>query len=116
MAYSKKAKPGQTTYNMAVADFFKSPEILAVDISALTAAVGSKISAMVIDNFRVEAVNVKIERGDGSLLEEGNASPENDGLNWVYITTSEGAYTSGNRIIITAIDLPGNKTVEEKII
>ena len=116
MAYSKKAKPGQTTYNLAVADFFKAPEILSVDISALTAADGGKISAMVIDNFRVECVNIKIERNDGSLVEEENASLENDGLNWVYITTSEGADASGNRIIITAIDLPGNKTVEEKII
>lgn len=116
LAYGKKMIPGQTTHNIAIADFFKAPEILSVDILGVNDPSGSKIIVMAIDNFRVEVVKIQIEKADGTVVEEGNAILQNEGLNWVYYTTVENANTSGNKIRVTAIDLPGNKTVEEKII
>lgn len=116
LAYSKKAKRGQSPYNLALADYFKSPEIVSVDLAGLTAEAGGIITAMAIDNFRVESVKVKIEKPGGGLLEEGNAIQQSDGLTWIYTTTAAGANTSGNKITVTASDLPGNQTVGQKTI
>ena len=115
-AYQAKAKRGQTAFNRAVADFFKIPVISDVDLTQLTNQAGSSILAMVTDDFRVESVKVKIEKANGAFLEEGNAVPEQDGLHWKYTVTSTGANGPGNKVTITATDLPGHSIVEQKTI
>ena len=116
LAYKAKAKRGQSAYNLAIADYFKPPVIVSVDLSHLANQVGSTITALVTDNFRVEAVKVKIEKANGALLEEGNAVLQPDGLNWQYTTTTANGNTAGNTVSIIATDLPGHSIVEQKTI
>ena len=115
-AYKKKAKRGQSAFNLAIADFFKPPVVVAVDLIGFTNQAGSKITALVTDNFRVETVKVKIEKVNGTLLEEGDAVLLPDGLNWQYTTTTANANTTGNTVSIIATDLPGHSIVELKTI
>jgi hypothetical protein len=114
--YKKKAKRGQLPFNLAVADYFKAPEIVSVNISGLTANPGGKISAVAIDDFRVESVTVRIDNSNGSLIEEGHAELQADGITWSYTTTASGGNTSGNVVTIIATDLPGNSILEEKTV
>ena len=115
-AYKKKAKRGQSAFNLAIADFFKPPVVVAVDLSGFTDQAGSKITALVTDNFRVETVKVKIEKANGTLLEEGDAVLQPDGLNWQYTTTTANSNNSGNTVSIIATDLPGHSIIEQKTI
>jgi hypothetical protein len=50
------------------------------------------------------------------LIEEGSAILQSDGLTWLYTTTKADTNAGGNKITVTAMDLPGNKTVEQKTI
>ncbi|RYZ19957.1 MAG: hypothetical protein EOO10_23745 [Chitinophagaceae bacterium] len=109
-AYQQKARRGSTAYNMALADYFKAPEIVEIDLSAISSGT---ISSIVTDNFKVKQVTVSIEAADGSLVESGDAVQQPDGLHWVYTTTSANANVSGNKVSITATDLPGNSIVNE---
>ena len=116
LAYKKKAKRGQSAFNMAIADYFKAPVIVSVDLDQLANQIGSKITTLVTDNFRVESVKVRVEKSGGDLIEEGNAVLQPDGLNWQYTTTTADANAAGNKVSITASDLPGNSIVEQKTI
>jgi len=115
-AYKAKTKRGQSAFNLAIADYFKPPVIVSVDLGQLANQVGSKITALVTDNFRVEKVKVKIEKSNGVLLEEGDAVLQPDGLNWQYTTTTANGNTAGNKVSIIASDLPGHSIVEQKTI
>lgn len=108
LAYKAKAKPGQSAYNIALADFFSPPEIGEIDSSGYNGQVGSTLIAQVTDDFKVKSVKVRIEKSNGSLLEEGDASPLPDGLNWMYVSTTANATTSGSTVSFTATDLPGH--------
>lgn len=114
LAYKEKAQRGQTPFNLAIADYFKAPEIQSVDLSELSSQAGGKITAVVTDNFKVESVKVKIEKSNGALLEEGNAVMLDDGLTWVYTTIATGSNTTGNKVSISATDLPGNTIVDQR--
>lgn len=115
-AYKEKAKRGQSAFNLAIADYFKPPVIVSVDLGQLANQAGSKITALVTDNFRVETVKVRIEKSDGTLIEEGNAAIQPDGLNWQYTTTTANGNNAGNKLLITATDLPGHSITEQKTI
>ena len=116
LAYKKKTKRGQSAFNLAIADYFKAPVIVSVDLGQLANQIGSKIRAMVTDNFRVETVKVKIQKSNGALIEEGDAVLQADGLNWQYTTTTADANSTGNKVSIIATDLPGNSIAEQKTI
>lgn len=77
---------------------------------------GSKITALVTDNFRVETVKVKIEKANGALQEEGDAVLQPDGLNWQYTITVSDGNNAGNKLSIIATDLPGHSIFEQKTI
>lgn len=115
-AYKTKATRGQSAFNLAIADFFKPPVVVAVDLRLLANQVGSKITALVTDNFRVETVKVKIEKANGTLLEEGDAVLQPDGLHWQYTTSTANSNNTGNTVSIIATDLPGHSIVEQKTI
>lgn len=115
--YQLTAKPGQSAYNMAFADYQKSPEFYEdVDLSSYTGAVGDEISVSVMDDFRVETVHVTIKAVGGAILEQGQAVQSANGLDWVYTVTAANAELPGTQIIFTATDLPGNETVLEKLL
>jgi hypothetical protein len=115
--YSEQAKKrkGITAYNVAVADFFNAPDIDTVDLSAYTGAVGEQIRIIVSDDFAVKSVHVKINNADGFLVEEGYASRSAGNL-WIYTATQNNESLDGDRILITASDLPGNIVAEERSI
>ena len=111
-AYKKAAKRGQSGYNVAVADFFHAPDIQNIDVSGYGGNPGDVIRIRVSDNFLVKEVKVAITNADGSLVEEGNAAPDAVGYLWTYTATAANDSLEGDRIEITASDLPGNVSQE----
>jgi len=107
-AYQLKAKPGKSAFNIAIADFFTLPEIGEIDSSGYNGQVGSTLIAEVVDDFKVVSVKVRIEKADGSLIEEGVANILPDGLNWMYVSTIANTATTGTKVSFTATDLPGH--------
>ncbi len=115
-AYEAEAKgAGQpNAYNIAVADFFKAPDIDEVDLESYSGAVGDTIRVRAIDNFKVEEVKVEIYNADGSAVESGMAVKDSNGLDWIYTATAANEDLSGDRIVIKASDVPGNVTAKEE--
>ena len=109
-AYNRAAKKGQTGYNVAVADFFHAPDIHNIDVSGYTGNPGDAIRIQVSDDFSVKEVKVTITNADGSLVEEGNATPDAGGYYWTYTVTAVNDSLDGDKIEITVSDLPGNVT------
>ena len=60
---------------------------------------------MVTDDFKVASVKVRIEKADGSLIEDGVASLLPSGLNWMYVSTVQNSNISGTKISFIAADL-----------
>jgi len=114
--YEAEAKgAGQpNAYNIAVADFFRAPDIEDVDLSMYTGAVGDTIRIRAVDDFRVESVRVEIYNADGTEVESGNAMQQTNGIDWLYRATAVNEDLSGDRIVIKASDMPGNITEQEK--
>ena len=108
--YQSKAKPGQTAYNVAIRDFFHDPEISEVNVTGYTGQAGDIISMRVTDDVIVVEVQVKIQNSDGSLLEEGAAVVGDNGLDYLYTATQNNKQVQGSKVIITASNLPDNKT------
>jgi hypothetical protein len=107
-----KKRKGLTAYNVAVADFFNAPDIDTVDLSAYTGSVDDQIRIIVSDDFAVKSVHVQINNADGSLVEQGFALRGAGNL-WTYIATENNESLDGDKILITASDLPGNIVAEE---
>jgi hypothetical protein len=112
-AYEEKAEGMQTAFNMAVADFFNAPQIDEVDLTAYAGAVGDTIRVRVTDDFHVAQVHVAIYNADASLVEEGDAVLDANGIDWLYTVTAANADTAGDRIVVRASDQPGNLSEEE---
>jgi hypothetical protein len=113
-SYGANAEEGVSAYNVAIADFFNAPDIAEIDISQYTGAAGSKIRVTVTDDFSVEKLAVSINNADGSLVEEGNAVKEADGIHWSYTATQTNPSLDGDKISVTATDKPGNNTRQEQ--
>ena len=109
-AYNQAAKRGLSGYNVAVADFFHAPDIQHIDVSGYTGQPSDTIRIQVTDNFLVREVKVSITNSDGTLVEEGAATPDAIGYTWTYTATQNNENLEGDRIEITASDLPGNVT------
>jgi hypothetical protein len=114
--YKAAAKPGQSAYNVAVADFFHAPDIREVDMSDYSGQVGDVIRIKVTDDFSVQQVSVKIENADATFVEEGEAALSSDGLSWIYTATAANESLSGDKITVTATDRPQNISREEQVI
>jgi hypothetical protein len=111
--YAELAKNGNSAYTVAIADFFNAPDIAEIDISHYTGVSGGKIRVKVVDDFIVENVSVSIINGDGTLVEEGNAIKEQDGIHWSYTATQTNSSFDGDKISVTATDKPGNVSTGE---
>lgn len=108
--YQKKANANRSAANVAARDYLKAPRVKEIDLENYTGAVGSVIAIRAIDDFRVEQVHVNISAADGTLIEQGPAvQHEYDKSKWNYIAQQNNANVAGTKIIVTAIDLPGNK-------
>ena len=107
-------KKGLSAYNVAVADFLKAPNIVEINLSSYTGAVGDIITIVVTDDFKVETVTVDIANADGSEVESGAAASDASGMIWTYTAKATNASLAGDKITIRAYDMPGNVTEEEK--
>ena len=107
--YIERAKAANSTsYNMAVADWFGKPEILALDASGWTGAIGQTIRIKAQDDTKVTRVTVVIHN-NGAILEQGEAVPSGtDGSLWTYVTTTQVTPAQGILLDANAYDLPGN--------
>ena len=114
--YQAAAKDGLTAYNIALADFFRAPDIRELDVSTYTGAVGNTIRVRAIDDFKVKAVQVSIFSATNELLEEGAAVVGANGLDWIYTATKENGTPKGSKIKVQASDMPGNATIKEQVI
>ena len=112
--YQAKAKPLQSAFNVAVADFLHAPDIDEIDVTHYHGASGDTIRVRVTDDFEVKQVTVAIHNGDGSLVEQGEAAHQENSLDWIYTATAENTETAGDRIEIHALDRPGNVAEEEQ--
>ena len=95
----------KTAYNVALADWFRPPEIGAIDLSGWTGQAGESIRVKAVDDVRVTRVMVVISDEAGVAIEQG-AAVQVDDLWWVYTTTQ--AVPGHTRVIAAAQDLPGN--------
>ncbi len=112
--YEAQAKPGESAFNVAVADLLHAPDIETIDLSNYTGKVGDTITIRATDDFMVTGVTVSISEADGTLVEKGAAVLGADGLDWVYTATVANANLSGDKIVIQASDLPGNVTEKDE--
>jgi hypothetical protein len=110
--YASKATPGKSAYNMAFADYYDAPRIKDINIAGYSGNTGDRITVTAVDSFKVNAVHVKITRSDGTLVEEGDAV--RGSVFWEYGCTVNNASLNGCIVMVTAFDLPGNSTVEQK--
>lgn len=107
--YQKKAKRGNSAYNMAFRDYLKAPVVKHVYTSKYNGSVGSTIEVIAKDDFRVAEVKVSIRNISGVLVEEGNAvlSPL-DRNKWIYTARVINPLPVDSLVTATATDLPGN--------
>jgi hypothetical protein len=98
--YAEKAsmQPMVNSYNLALSDAMKPPEIHCIEKKA------GHIRVKVTDNFLVSEVRVSILDGEGKVLEKGEAV-KCRGDWWSYTPQVE-----GKAIRAEAWDLPGQKT------
>ncbi len=111
--YGSMAREGQSAYNVALADFFNTPEIGEIDTSAYNGSIGSRITVPVTDGGKVVSVKVTIHKGDGTLVEEGDALLQSNGLYWMFIARALNNSLSGSIISVSATDLPNHSSLKQ---
>ena len=114
--YESACKKGQSAFNLALSDYCKSPVIHEIDLSHFSSGSGNFIRAIVTDNFKVVSVRMRIEKPDSTLLEEGEATAAGDGLSFHYVVKNSNAKSGGNKLVVTATDVPGHSTTSVKTI
>lgn len=112
-AYAEALKPRQNVYSRALADFMSLPEIKVIDVRQYKGAVGGKIITRALDDFRVKSVRVEVYAANGTLLEEGDAVQNDNGLDWTCTATQANNLLTGSKIKATATDVPGNEGMLE---
>jgi hypothetical protein len=103
-------------FNAAVRDYLVAPKVLDVIASEFTGAVGSTILVKVSDNVKTIRIKVAVVNAAGSVVESGDATYPPGDVEWKYITTQALPSLSGAKIVVTAIDRPGNETSFEKLL
>jgi hypothetical protein len=107
-AYIEQAEgTSQSSYNVAIADWYHSPEVVEIDMTGWSGDVGEVLRAKVRDDVSVEQVIFVIAEADGTLVESGPAVHE-QGLWWQYTTTAD--HPGGQAtVLVTAEDIPGHQ-------
>jgi hypothetical protein len=100
----------------AVGDYLALPKVLDVNATGFTGAAGSTIPILLSDNFKTIKMKVSILSADGSVNEFGEASFKTGDTEWKYVTTQALPSLTGVKIVVTAIDRPGNETIFEKLL
>lgn len=115
-AYQQQAPQDQSAYNVAIADYMNRPEIADLDLSTYTGGKGNALVVEVTDDYMVADVEVAIYSKAGTLLEQGPAELDGNGINWIYTTQKANGQLSGSKLVIRASDLPGNTTEKATVL
>ena len=108
-AYAKALRPRQNVYSRALEDFMSPPVVKFINTIDYSGAVGDKIVARAIDDYRVTRVRMEIYAANGTLLEAGNAQQNINGIDWTYTATTTNNPLAGSRIKVIATDVPANE-------
>jgi hypothetical protein len=111
--YAAKSDERKSAYNVAVADFLHAPDVDEIDLTNYTGAAGDTIRVRVTDDFKVTQVQVSISNSDGSLVEQGDALQQQNGLDGLYTATAANESLEGDKIVVKASDKPGHITEAE---
>lgn len=114
--YEEMTKPGQSAFNLAMADVWKAPQIYDVVATQYTGQVGSKITVDTVDRYKVISVEVTILNVQDELLESGMAVMQENGRHWVYTATVVNNSLDGTIVRALAKDRPGNEAHQERIV
>lgn len=105
--YAEKAEGTPLNpYNVALADWFHTPEVKEIDLSAWTGLAGQTIRIRAMDDVKVTEVMVAIANEADTVLEQG-AAVEGENSWWTY-TTREDLDGMVPKVLVTAKDLPGH--------
>lgn len=108
--YEAAAKgKGLPAFAVTVGDFLKAPSVEEIDLSGYTGQMGETIRVIASDDFEVAGVAVNIMRADGTVIEQGGATPSGNDSSWSYTTTAALPAGQNVSIEVTATDRPGNK-------
>jgi hypothetical protein len=105
------AGTAKSAYNVAIADWFHSPEVEEIDLSGYSGEVGEVIRAKVVDDVQVAAVTVVITTEAEVLVEQGQMTHE-QGL-WYSYTTTADCPAGPARVMVSGTDLPGHVGTNE---
>ena len=92
------------------------PVVKFINTVEYSGAVGDKIVARAIDDYRVTKVRMEIYAANGALLEAGNAQQNMNGLDWTYTTTTSNSALVGSKIKVIATDVPANEGTLEIVL
>ena len=106
-----KAKKLPSARAAAIADYFRSPEILNAKFSTDPSGI-IIVEAIVVDYLRVKSVTISVNAPDGSALETGNGVLGIDNQTWTYQVQNSADLVAGARFDLAATDLPGNVTTQ----
>jgi hypothetical protein len=106
--YRDKVKGRRSAFSLAVADYFKAPEVKFINASHYNGLLGDVIKIQAVDNFKVVSVKVEITDGSGAVLEQGEATPLPGNIEWEYKATVPNRFIQRSQIKATATDVPGN--------
>ena len=113
LAYERAAKEkSQPMFSLPVADFFNTPVVDRVEVSAYHGQAGATLVITAHDDFEVTGVTVEIRDAGAALIESGPATgTAGKSGQWRYVTTTTLANVTGARVTATATDHPGNAGV-----
>ena len=120
-AYQQQAAADQSAYNVAIANYMNRPEIANLDLSIYTGGKGDALVVEVTDDYMVADVEVAIYSKAGTLLEQGPAQLDGNGISrgtpaWIYTTQKANGQLNGSKLVIRASDLPGNTTEKTAVL
>jgi len=107
--YKKKAKKGQTAWNVAISDYMLRPTISEIDIHNYKGMKGDTVAVRAHDKYKVAAVLVFIYNAMGMEVESGMAVEMYNGrFEWVYQAMEDNSRMTGGRIEVRVADQAGN--------
>jgi|GEM_PF-434088 len=102
-AYADAARAEDlSVYNLLLRDFMQAPTLGAIGLDQYAGQVGNLLTVVATDDYAVRTVTVKIERADGTLVEQGPATQQPDPTRWHYLATQPNPALAGSRVTVVA--------------
>lgn len=111
-AYLARATINQTAYNVAMKDYWNSPELRRLNDRDYRGEVGDILTLVIHDVLYVREVKVEILDADGELIESGQAQPDSDITTWIYEVTEPNPDYENCSYRVTMVDTPQHVTVD----